>query len=241
MIVKLVFTSRTPLILPKSYNHLIQSFLYNCMDPNLSSLLHNFGFSYGKRRFKLFTFSKIIGKLLEKDLKRGLVIFERNITLYFASPITEVVSSSIKNLLKGKEFYLGKNEVSLYSLEIVKPKIGEEVLVRCLSPITVYKTPPGQRRFYYLNPWQREFYELIEKNLIRKYEVVYGKSYQGILKVEPLKVKEQYKKKILYKGTLIEAWEGYYKIRGKEEMVRLSLEAGLGAKNSQGFGMVEVV
>ena len=53
--------------LPKSYNHILQAFFYRNMDLLLSKFLHDIGFPYGKRRFKLFTFSKVIGKLQEKD------------------------------------------------------------------------------------------------------------------------------------------------------------------------------
>jgi len=211
------------------------------MDPVLSKFLHDIGFLYGKRRFKLFTFSKIIGKLHGKSKKRGLLFFEPEITLYFSSPLIDIVSSSVKTFLKKDDLFLGKNRLSLSSIELVKSDVDEEITVRCLSPITVYKTPEGERRFHYLNPWQEEFYELIKKNLVKKYEIVYSKNYKGEFEMEPAKVMKGYKKKVLYRGTLIEAWEGYFKLRGDPEIIKLALEAGLGAKNPQGFGMVERV
>jgi CRISPR-associated endoribonuclease Cas6 len=41
-----------------------------------------------------------------------------------------------------------------------------------------------------------------------------------------------------YKGTWIEGWVGRFLLEGPSELLRLALEAGLGAKNSQGFGYV---
>ncbi len=70
---------------------------------------------------------------------------------------------------------------------------------------------------------------------------IYSRSYRGELQVEPVKICQKYKKKVVYRKTLIEAWEGYYRIKGSKEILKLALEAGLGAKNPQGFGMVEVV
>ncbi len=241
MIVKINLVGEGDVILPKSYNHILQAFFYKNMDPVLSKFLHDIGFLHGKRRFKLFTFSKVIGRMVSKDRKKGLIFFKPEITLYFSSPLMDIVSSSVKTFLRRENLLLGKNKVSLSSIELVKPEVDEEITVRCLSPITVYRTPEGERRFHYLNPWQEEFHELIKKNLVKKYELVYSKSYREELEIEPVKVVEGYRKKILYRGTLIEAWEGYFKLRGDAEIIRLALEAGLGAKNSQGFGMVERV
>ncbi|EDP75366.1 CRISPR-associated endoribonuclease Cas6 [Hydrogenivirga sp. 128-5-R1-1] len=241
MIVKINLIGEEAIALPKSYNHILQAFFYSNMDPVLSKFLHDIGFTHGKRRFKLFTFSKVIGKITRRDKRRGFVFFSPDVTLYFASPLIDIVSSSVKTFLKRGNLFLGRNTVSLSSIELVKPEVDGEMTVRCLSPITVYRTPKGEKRFQYLSPWQDEFYELLRKNLVKKYELVYSKSYKGELEIEPVKVIEGYRKKVLYRGTLVEAWEGYYKLKGNEDMLRLALEAGLGAKNSQGFGMVERV
>ena len=241
MIIRIRLEGSKPISLPKSYNHILQAFFYKNMDPALSKFLHDVGFSYGKRKFKLFTFSKVIGKLLKKDRNRGIVVFEPEITLCFASPLMDIVSSSAKTFLKRTDVYLGKNKLTVSSIDIIKPELDINITVKCLSPITVYRTNQNERRFNYINPWQDEFYELIINNLVKKYEIVYSKSYRGKIRVEPVKVVEGYRKKILYKGTLIEAWEGYFHLQGDPEIIKLALEAGLGAKNPQGFGMVERV
>ncbi|MBC7189418.1 hypothetical protein H5U35_04285, partial [Candidatus Aerophobetes bacterium] len=41
--------------------------------------------------------------------------------------------------------------------------------------------------------------------------------------------------------TLIKGWMGTYRLEGNPELIKFSYDAGLGAKNSQGFGMYEVV
>lgn len=67
MILKIELKGETGLILPKSYNHILQAFFYRNMDPVLSKFLHDLGFPHGKRRFKLFTFSKVIGRMTGRD------------------------------------------------------------------------------------------------------------------------------------------------------------------------------
>ncbi|MEZ0337373.1 MAG: CRISPR-associated endoribonuclease Cas6 [Aquificaceae bacterium] len=240
MILRITLSAEDNIRLPKSYNHYLQAFFYKNMDPILSNFLHNIGFVYNKRRFKLFTFSKIIGKIIKKE--GDFIDFDNNITVYFASPLIDIVSSSVKNLIKNDGLFLANNKLYLNSIDVIKPEINQEdIIVRCLSPITVYTTPVGQKRFQYLNPWDEKFYQIIKDNLLKKYEIVYNKSYKGKVAVEPVKICQKYKKKIVYRKTLIEAWEGYYRIKGSKEILKLALEAGLGAKNPQGFGMVEVV
>ncbi len=59
------------LVLPIHYNELIQAFIYRNLSEDLATFLHNKGFSLseGKRKFKLFTFSRLLCKVkpLVKD------------------------------------------------------------------------------------------------------------------------------------------------------------------------------
>ena len=41
----------------------------------------------------------------------------------------------------------------------------------------------------------------------------------------------------LYKTTRITGWHGRFRLSGSPEMLDLLFHSGLGAKNSQGFGM----
>jgi CRISPR-associated endoribonuclease Cas6 len=44
-----------------------------------------------------------------------------------------------------------------------------------------------------------------------------------------------------FKGTVIKGWTGLYEVKLPEPYFRLAYDAGLGAKNAQGFGCVGVV
>jgi CRISPR-associated endoribonuclease Cas6 len=63
---KFKFSFEQPLNLPKYYNSVLQGFFYKNMDTILASILHEVGFVYNHRRFKLFTFSKIFGRIRKK-------------------------------------------------------------------------------------------------------------------------------------------------------------------------------
>jgi CRISPR-associated endoribonuclease Cas6 len=43
-----------------------------------------------------------------------------------------------------------------------------------------------------------------------------------------------------YKGTWVKGWSGLYRFRAPREYFELALDAGLGERNSGGFGCVEV-
>jgi CRISPR-associated endoribonuclease Cas6 len=61
------------------------------------------------------------------------------------------------------------------------------------------------------------------------------------IRIRALGVNPRAKRLERYKGTWIEGWTGRFLLEGPPELLRLALEAGLGAKNSQGFGYVEEV
>ena len=44
-----------------------------------------------------------------------------------------------------------------------------------------------------------------------------------------------------YQGNYITAWYGKYLISGKRKYLDFLYQAGLGSKNSQGFGMFEII
>ncbi|GEA16514.1 hypothetical protein E308F_27600 [Moorella sp. E308F] len=48
-------------------------------------------------------------------------------------------------------------------------------------------------------------------------------------------------KVVYYKDTVIKGWLGKYMLTGDLQLIRLVFSVGIGAKNSQGFGMLEPV
>lgn len=227
-------------VVPVDYNHLVQAAIYGSISRELSSFLHDEGFLYGKRRFKMFTFSRLLGHF---SLDRGsrLLVYDGDVTLYISSPIGRFVEELASTLVKRGYMVLGKR------LEVVEvaippaPRIASEVRVRTLSPVTVYSTlytPDGRKKTYYYSPYEREFSRLASDNAKKKYYVLHRRVIKSDMEVEPLRVKEVFAS---YKGTVVRGWVGRFILRGPKSLIATVYEAGLGAKNSQGFGMLEVV
>ncbi len=70
------------------------------------------------------------------------------------------------------------------------PEYKEKIYVKTLSPITVYSTlntSDGRKKTYYYSPFEREFEELVIKNLQTKLRIWQGKTvFEGSIK--PYKV-----------------------------------------------------
>ena len=233
------------IVLPKHYNHHIQALIYKTFSPQLATNLHNIGFPYGKRRFKLFTFSRILEKgIPTKDDTK--LIFKRKITFYFSSPIEDIVENLAERSFKEREFELCGKKIYISQLQIITtPKIEEKVKIKAISPITIYSTlkkADGSKIVHFYKPIDKEFSKLIENNAKKKFHLIYGKDPEELkLEIKPLKfsVKDNLKL-VKFKDTIIEGYTGVYELTGSPELIYVTYEAGLGNKNSGGFGMWEI-
>jgi CRISPR-associated endoribonuclease Cas6 len=240
--------SHGSLRLPVQYNHLLQGLIYANLDRALSSWLHEEGHAYGERRFKLFTFSRLFGK---RKAKNGRITFDGPVHFYLGSADTRVLGSLAEHLLTKPAVRLGSAECRVSEVGVEpEPELdpAKPVIVKTLSPITAYSTlttPEGKKKTYYYSPQEKEWGGSLVSNLARKakalgWEAEVNEDLRGAW-VRPYKVKSADQKVLNFKGTVIKGWTGLYEVRLPEPYFRLAYDAGLGAKNAQGFGMVEVV
>ncbi|MCS7113795.1 MAG: CRISPR-associated endoribonuclease Cas6 [Nitrososphaerota archaeon] len=228
--------------LPTDYNYLIQAAIYRNISRALANFLHEKGFLLGKRRFKMFTFSRLEGRCkLDRDNKR--FIFEGDLTLHISSPIERFVQDLATTIVKRGFIILGEKRLKVADLAFpAKPTFKNCGLrIRMLSPLTVYSTlmtSDGKKKTYYFSPYEKEFSALVDFNVKKKHFLLSGKNIKSNIKIKPLGVKEVV---TLYKGTVIKGWMGHFLLSGPKSLIMTAYEVGLGAKNSQGFGMFEVV
>ncbi|NPA06612.1 MAG: CRISPR-associated endoribonuclease Cas6, partial [Chloroflexi bacterium] len=72
-----------PLRVPIHYNALLQGVLYSYLELHLAHFLHQEGWQDGKRRLRLFAFSRLLGK---RRREGNMWVFEGPVTWYVASP-----------------------------------------------------------------------------------------------------------------------------------------------------------
>lgn len=78
-------------------------------------------------------------------------------------------------------------------------------------------------------------------NFIRKYYAYTGIYVPDGIMMEPISFSEKDKHVTRYKGFYLSGWTGTYRISGERKYLNFLYQAGLGAKNSQGFGMFDVI
>ncbi|MDW7968788.1 MAG: CRISPR-associated endoribonuclease Cas6, partial [Sulfolobales archaeon] len=196
-------------ILPADYNYLVQAAIYSNISPEFAKFLHDKGFLFGKRRFKMFTFSRLDGNCkFNKESKN--FVFEGDLILYISSPVKKFVEDLANSILKKGVFVLGYQALKVVNLAFpAKPNLKDcKIKIRMLSPLTVYSTLMtynGRKKTYYYSPYEKEFSTLVNSNLKKKYFLLSGKNLKSDIKIKPLGVKEVV---TLYKGTIIKGWVG---------------------------------
>jgi CRISPR-associated endoribonuclease Cas6 len=242
MRVCLVFNAVGDVILPIHYNHLVQAMIYKNISKDLADFLHDRGFLLGKRRFKLFTFSRLNGRFTI-DGTKGRITYHGDLSLQISSPIERFVADITNSIMKRGSIILGGNKLTVKEMAFPASfeARGEKVTIRMLSPLTVYSTlmtPDGRKKTYYYSPYEKEFSELVSINAKKKHFLLTGRVLKSGIKISPLKVKEVV---VIYKGNVVKGWMGTFALKGPLSLIKTVYEAGLGAKNPQGFGMFEVV
>lgn len=83
--------------------------------------------------------------------------------------------------------------------------------------------------------------ELINENFKRKYNAYSGVFPEENIKIETMRFSERDKYVTKYKGFYISGWYGIYRLQGKRKYLDFLYQAGLGDRNSQGFGMFDLI
>lgn len=218
-----------------NHSYHIASLIYRCIqrsDPTLSLDLHKPG-------IKFWTFSKLmVPNRRFKIVGEKMIVDSDTVYFYFSTPKVEVASAFVEGLLRKPEVKIGDMEFLVSEVRVVREyEIGNKVKFVTLSPISVTTVRDG--RSHDLYPNDPKFYENLRRNLIRKYEVLYGRKPSDCeLEIKPLKVKP---KRIRIKNTYHRCVEMVFKAKGSRELLEVGYKAGFGERNSMGFGMVKVV
>ena len=229
------------------YNREVQGMIYHNLDQSLAEQIHQHGTPLGRRSFKFFTFSRIMGQFHRNGDR---IFFNGPVKLHIGSVHQEILQSLAEHLLRNPSLRLGAQNCEIRSIEVeALPQMNRPVQVRTLSPITIYSTlstADGRRKTYYYSPQERDWEEKLLDNLRRKARALgWPESRLANLDndgacIRPVRVSNRDLKIIKYQGTVIKAWSGIYELNLPEPFFLLAYDSGLGSKNPQGFGMVEV-
>jgi CRISPR-associated endoribonuclease Cas6 len=244
-----------PIILPLSQVYPLAALIYRLLDHASSAyaaFLHRQGYGHGDRRFKLFTFSPLLGgprRVVEGQLR----VEAGTVSWYVSSPVEAFLRHLIEGLLSAGAVDLGGMRFDIVQTEVLpEPAFSSPMRFTCLSPITMSVRAIGQRWAQYLTPEDPRFAAAIRANLERKHVLVRRLSGHTTaplqdqsfsLTFDPAYVARhegRISKLIDYKGTKIRGYLAPFTVTGPAELLWIGYQCGFGDKNSQGFGMVEV-
>lgn len=152
--IKLRMEQPSPAV-PIHYNYLIQSAIYVALPEETAVRLHDEGFKSGGRSFRMFAFSRLLGRFI-LDRAAGTITFPEATTLVVTSPDAKFFLALINNLLTNNHLRLAQ---AIFRMEEVRfdeqEAEGEVLTVRTLSPVVAYSTllrPEGGRYTCYYQP-----------------------------------------------------------------------------------------
>ncbi len=267
--VKITALTESPATIPFNYNYALHSAIYGLIEKSsgeYSRYLHDKGFinETVKKRFKLFTFSKLF--FTPSRIQKNGFHQVKEICFIFSTPIEQSYEHLILGLFSDQTFHLNffNKKINLSATQVEsmpEPQFNNECKFLCLSPIAVStqreKTNGRLEQHYldYMNPEEREhFIENIKKNLINKYQAFYKTDYVDHEQKHEFKfsfdvnyiAKRQGKisKLIHFKKidknikTKIKGFEAPFKIIADSRLIGIGYNAGFGNDNSAGMGCV---
>ena len=225
--------------------YLLQAMIYKIMPDDLSDFLHNKGYQFEKRTFKLFAYSWLKGKTKPR-FDDQFIYFTHPLKLSVTSPISETLQGIANGSLTNQKIRIGNTDLECTSVMVDRNMVGDSsIIVRTLSPVTCFSTlyrPDGSPYTVYHDPREEIFQQHITENLKKKFSLICpGKTVPDEpVSFQPIgNPRQQVARFRPDDPRPIKGWWGKFRLNGPEKLLQVALDAGLGAKNSAGFGCVE--
>lgn len=242
MRLEIVFRTYTCSI-PINYHYQLCSFVYKRLmhvDRDFESFLHEKGY----KGFKLFTFSQLF---FERSAVRfdSLLIWPAMGRWYISSVSEEFIMNFFSSLIQVPQIEIEGTVFPVEQINLLQEPIFEGYAeFFMLSPLVVSVPIERNGKLYhkYLLPSDEQFEQVLNKNLIKKYEAFYGEAIDASITIEPdwdyIKRRNRITKLIDIRGIKIKGAVFPFKVRGDSRLIKLGYEVGFGERNSLGFGMV---
>lgn len=231
--------------IPISYNYQVQSLIYSILAAGGNCSMHDERLEKSARNYKFFTFGRLLGGTVCSDKKH--LHFNNEMFLEVRSVRDDFCTAFEKGLESEKSFRFFDNNISVKNVKVDEKSITyDTVKIRMISPVSVHITDENKYRRY-PNPLDSDFSDEISKNFIRKYMAFFNEVPSDGIKIKAVNVGASDRRVSLYKRAYnenekdyyITGWTGCYELTGRSEYLTFLYYCGLGANNSDGFGMFE--
>jgi len=239
-------------VLPLSYQYELSAFIYKAIaqaDRDYSFWLHENGFRLYGRQFKLFTFSNLLIPQYKIDKEQGRIRIESDRIEWLVSFLPETSTEKFAfGLFSEQVFQIGdKKSTVQFRIEQIEllpaPVFDYRMTFKTLSPVCIPFREVNSRYSNYLSPDAQEVPGIVLSNLLNKYHTFYGKPY-GKESDFSFEVTSQPKPKLIAikagtpETSNIRGFMFDFRMKAPVELMKIMYDAGLGEKNSIGFGMV---
>lgn len=232
--------------LPQQYLHLFQSLIYKLLPSPYAEFLHDRGYVVDGRSMKLFAMSWPISCKLPLINEKQISFF-LPLKIVVSTPVDSTMNGIASGALSNECFHIGNNVVICEKIEACAMSAeGDSVTVKTLSPITCYSTmyrPDGRKYTVYFSPYDKDFSESVHNNLLRKFKALYPESTlpEGKVQICPVGRPAEHIARFSDQNSFpIKGWSGNFALNGPKELLQTALDCGIGAKNSGGWGCVEI-
>lgn len=253
-----------PLVIPEQYNSPVAGFIYNHLPEDGAATLHNEGYTGAPEHLRGFVFSKMHGRFKRRD---GTLSFapprgqKRGSATFYISSVEAAMLAELWSRLfpvadkKPEKTHLGGRVCEVAEVfEVPGPLLPDSspaggVTARALSPV-VSQVPASKRersegRTRYYEPGDGSYEAALLSNLEFKARVLnwcggsYGPEPEGGRRIEVTEGTAR-SRGVMIKGYfLVIGYTGEFQLRLPPALLELAYLTGLGARNAQGFGMVD--
>ena len=245
-------------ILPVNYQYLISSLIYRTLgnaDSEFAKQLHEHGYDFGGKKYKLFAFSPLRPKWFDLDKRNAAFILAKSPTILELSfYVDKAVQHFVMGLFKDQKFELSSGhfgaKFEVVGMEMLsRPQFEKRMRFRLQTPLCVSQKRGGRVHATYLSPEDDGYVKLLLQNLLRKQNALIAAPVGG--EVDKLDIDFPYDFRILsqpksklisIKGSKIRGFLFDFELMATEELMEVGYFSGFGGKNSSlGFGMVKIL
>lgn len=243
-------------VLPINYQYLISSWIYHTLgsaNAKFSAQLHNEGFGFGGKKYKLFTFSDLQPAWYDLNKRDKTFILAKSPTkLQLSFFVDEALQHFVVGLFKDQRFSLTSGryraDFEVSSAEVLpKPDFSETMRFRLVKPLCLSRNTEDEKHAQFLSPIEEDYAERLIRNLMGKQKAI-------SITTLPDSVTDRYTldfpyhfkllsgmKEKLYtiKGIDVKGYVFDFELRAPVELMELGWYGGFGERNSGvGMGMV---
>lgn len=254
---KLTLTCKTTVgsILPMNYMYQISGFVYKTLqkaNKNYAEWLHEKGYNYENKQFKLFTFSGLTLPKYQRYEDR-FILQGDTVKLTVSFHVDDVMKDFVTGLFQRQRFFIqdkkSKIDFQIEQVQIdAEPNFKSTMRFRATSPVCITHHLEGKKYANYLAPNSENYKHLLFQNLIHKYQSIMpdNDGFDGQEMSFKLLTSQPKSRLITIKAFSPEATKvrGYlydFEVTAPIELIKLGYAAGFGEKNSIGFGCVRVL